>query len=122
MADAASGKCAVCGNPLNQGDLVVCPGCQTLYHRECWVYNGGSCALYGYSKAHAERDPLPTVNAAPWEVPQDSKSCERDLLPGMPAIGASQEGEGGWKRSVLLTVLAMVVAALTLLMKFGSCE
>jgi len=42
--DVAASQCQVCGEAL-AGDLVQCPSCRTLHHRECWDYFGG-CSTY----------------------------------------------------------------------------
>jgi len=70
-----AGACGVCKSALERDQLVVCSGCRALYHRECWLYNGGRCAAYGCSRAH-ERDPLPSLSAVPWKG-EDPPSPER---------------------------------------------
>ena len=37
--------CQVCGEEIGD-DMVICPGCKTPHHRDCWQYNGG-CSVYG---------------------------------------------------------------------------
>jgi hypothetical protein len=38
--------CKVCGEPIVDGDVVVCASCNTPHHRDCWEYVG-SCSIYG---------------------------------------------------------------------------
>jgi hypothetical protein len=55
------GECPVCRSPLLFEPRVACRSCRALHHRECWVYNGQCCAIYGCPGA--ERDPLPSLPA-----------------------------------------------------------
>ena len=46
-APAPTSSCPYCLSGIRPGDEVgSCPGCQAVYHRECWQENGG-CAVYG---------------------------------------------------------------------------
>jgi Prokaryotic RING finger family 1/Protein of unknown function (DUF3137) len=38
--------CKVCGEPIVDGDVVVCATCNTPHHRDCWEYVG-ACSIYG---------------------------------------------------------------------------
>ncbi|MCB0722935.1 MAG: hypothetical protein KDC42_11600 [Ignavibacteriae bacterium] len=39
--------CGYCQSPIkNEAETVVCPGCGTPYHKDCWKENKG-CAVYG---------------------------------------------------------------------------
>lgn len=42
---AEIGKCLVCGDPIQPGNLVGCTKCDTPHHRDCFEYNG-HCAVY----------------------------------------------------------------------------
>jgi hypothetical protein len=42
---AELGKCLVCGEPIQPGNLVGCTKCDTPHHRDCFEYNG-HCAVY----------------------------------------------------------------------------
>lgn len=83
----ASGKCAICAEslkPIGNG-LVCCPVCRVFQHKDCWIYNGGRCAVYGCAKAHAERDPLPTLgpDAPSWQVPGQGRAIRESAGPGV---------------------------------------
>lgn len=40
-------ECPVCQTRVRQGEMyVICPGCGTPHHEDCWEYNTG-CAVYG---------------------------------------------------------------------------
>lgn len=47
--------CGYCQSPIkNAGETVLCPGCKTPYHADCWSENKG-CAVYGCNeKAEVE--------------------------------------------------------------------
>ena len=38
--------CKVCGEPIDESEIVVCSSCNTPHHRDCWEYVG-SCSIYG---------------------------------------------------------------------------
>jgi hypothetical protein len=38
--------CKVCGEPITEGEIIVCSVCNTPHHRDCWEYVG-SCSIYG---------------------------------------------------------------------------
>jgi hypothetical protein len=38
--------CKVCGEPIDESEIVVCASCNTPHHRECWEYVG-ACSIYG---------------------------------------------------------------------------
>src|SRR5687767_4121404 len=45
--------CGICLTPLQPTDSVAaCPSCQSQYHNDCWLENGG-CGAYGCSQAPA---------------------------------------------------------------------
>ncbi len=46
--DPAEGPpvCQVCGEPVVEGDAVVCRNCGAPHHRDCWEFVG-SCSIYG---------------------------------------------------------------------------
>lgn len=38
-------KCSICQNSVHgDDDIMVCPGCRTYYHLDCWFYIGNRCA------------------------------------------------------------------------------
>jgi hypothetical protein len=45
--------CKVCGNPIDGGPILVCSGCKTPHHRECWEWTG-ACSIYGCGCKRAE--------------------------------------------------------------------
>ncbi len=52
VIDPDSPICQVCGEEI-AGPEVMCAGCQTPHHRDCWHYYGG-CSVYGCrGKEHA---------------------------------------------------------------------
>jgi hypothetical protein len=58
MGEAATGtdagtSCPVCGDPLDQRTLVKCRSCDTLHHRECWLY-AGVCSTYGCAQRRCD--------------------------------------------------------------------
>ncbi len=44
--------CKVCGNPIEEGPILVCNACHTPHHRECWEWVG-TCSIYGCGCKHA---------------------------------------------------------------------
>jgi hypothetical protein len=38
--------CKVCGEPIDESEIVVCASCNTPHHRDCWEYVG-ACSIYG---------------------------------------------------------------------------
>jgi hypothetical protein len=44
--DAGPAVCKVCGEPVSDGDVIVCALCNTPHHQDCWEYVGG-CSIYG---------------------------------------------------------------------------
>jgi hypothetical protein len=38
--------CKVCGEPISNGEVVICAACSTPHHRDCWEYVG-ACSIYG---------------------------------------------------------------------------
>ena len=38
--------CKVCGEPIDESEIVVCASCNTPHHRDCWEYIG-ACSIYG---------------------------------------------------------------------------
>ena len=44
--DAGPPSCKVCGEPIEDGPVVVCSSCNTPHHRECWEF-AGVCSIYG---------------------------------------------------------------------------
>jgi Prokaryotic RING finger family 1 len=38
--------CKVCGEPIDESEIVVCATCNTPHHRDCWEYVG-ACSIYG---------------------------------------------------------------------------
>ncbi len=75
-------NCPVCGCPLDEGEIVTCPGCETPHHGDCWRYNEG-CAVYacpGTTVAETTTPAryLPASQPVPWEL----FSFEASLLDG----------------------------------------
>ena len=44
--DAGPPICKVCGEPIDEGEIIVCASCNTPHHRDCWEYVG-ACSIYG---------------------------------------------------------------------------
>lgn len=45
--------CGYCQSQIkNAGETLLCPGCKTPYHKDCWKENGG-CAVYGCNETAA---------------------------------------------------------------------
>jgi hypothetical protein len=82
-----------------------------LYHDACWTYNGGRCAVYGCSRAHAERDPLPSLKVTGWKddgeiAPSPLPDVERPTL----TVFGPQRMTG--RQITIFTVVAMVMVVL----------
>jgi hypothetical protein len=45
--DQGPATCKVCGEPIDESEIVVCASCNTPHHRDCWEYNGSKCSIYG---------------------------------------------------------------------------
>jgi hypothetical protein len=43
-------KCPICGNAVGD-EAIECAECMTPHHEDCWIYNGGMCAIYGCAGA-----------------------------------------------------------------------
>lgn len=43
---AAPSRCLVCASEV-QRHVVICSGCHTPYHADCWRYNQSRCGRYG---------------------------------------------------------------------------
>lgn len=75
--DIAGKLCPYCQNRIAAGSsAVVCPGCRTPHHAECWDYNGG-CTTFGCRNAPGAETPGP---ARP--VPMTDDSLGIVLHPG----------------------------------------
>jgi hypothetical protein len=46
--DSGPPTCKVCGEPISEGEVIVCAQCSTPHHRDCWEYVG-ACSIYGCS-------------------------------------------------------------------------
>jgi hypothetical protein len=44
--DQGPATCKVCGEPIDESEIVVCASCNTPHHRDCWEYVG-HCSIYG---------------------------------------------------------------------------
>ncbi len=44
--DQGTPTCKVCGEPIDESEIVVCASCNTPHHRDCWEYVG-ACSIYG---------------------------------------------------------------------------
>ncbi|MAX26713.1 MAG: hypothetical protein CMJ19_19645 [Phycisphaeraceae bacterium] len=72
--DSGDTQCAICHAPIVAGEETTgCAHCQSIYHTECWEYNGG-CAQYG-----CEQCP-PTEKHSDLEIPvsywgREEKPC-----------------------------------------------
>jgi hypothetical protein len=44
--DQGAPTCKVCGEPIDESEIVVCASCNTPHHRDCWEYIG-ACSIYG---------------------------------------------------------------------------
>ena len=44
--DQGPPTCKVCGEPIDESEIVVCASCNTPHHRDCWEYVG-ACSIYG---------------------------------------------------------------------------
>jgi len=44
--DGGPPTCKVCGEPIANGEVIVCSSCNTPHHRDCWEYVG-ACSIYG---------------------------------------------------------------------------
>jgi hypothetical protein len=44
--DTGPPTCKVCGEPISNGEVIVCASCSTPHHRDCWEYIG-ACSIYG---------------------------------------------------------------------------
>jgi len=56
-------RCAVCASEA-RGALNACGACGTIYHADCWRYNGG-CAVYGCTAAPPPEEPIRIEVTAP---------------------------------------------------------
>jgi DNA-directed RNA polymerase subunit RPC12/RpoP len=76
QAAAPARVCSICQSPVMSGEAVTaCPDCQSVFHDECWTYNGG-CAVYGCPQAP------PTESLTTLEIPasywgNENKACPR---------------------------------------------
>ena len=44
--DQGPPTCKVCGEPIDESEIIVCASCNTPHHRDCWEYVG-ACSIYG---------------------------------------------------------------------------
>jgi Prokaryotic RING finger family 1 len=44
--DPGAPTCKVCGEPIDESEIIVCASCNTPHHRDCWEYIG-ACSIYG---------------------------------------------------------------------------
>jgi hypothetical protein len=44
--DQGPPTCKVCGEPIDDSEIIVCAACNTPHHRDCWEYVG-ACSIYG---------------------------------------------------------------------------
>ena len=66
--------CSICRTPMSEHDpCVTCPGCDQVYHRECWSEIGG-CGTYGCPESPAV-DKSETSARAPLTAWGDTKRC-----------------------------------------------
>jgi hypothetical protein len=47
--------CKVCGDPIDESEIVVCAACNTPHHRACWEYVG-VCSIYGCNSKFSVRE------------------------------------------------------------------
>ncbi len=70
---AVGAVCPICQSTVQEGDeVLVCPGCEQVHHRDCWQEIGG-CSTYGCARA-----PAPEKEAsvrAPLTAWGDTKAC-----------------------------------------------
>ncbi|MCA9177156.1 MAG: hypothetical protein KDB14_21855 [Planctomycetales bacterium] len=71
-------KCQVCGDLINDDDLVFCRRCHTPHHEECWKYYG-SCTVYGCQEDQFEHPQIAVL--LDYQSPQ-------------PVTAAVEAGEG----------------------------
>ena len=110
------GNCGICKQGLENKDLVICPTCAALYHRGCWVYNGGRCAAYACVEAIGEPDPLPSLKA----VSLTGKGgVSPPILPDLPppAVDTNLGSHSGLPRGTIggAIILIVVMAVVELL-------
>ncbi len=68
-------QCPICQAPILPGEPTVdCTDCHSVYHTECWEYNGG-CAQYGCSQCP------PTEKFTDVEIPASYWGCEEKPCP-----------------------------------------
>lgn len=76
IAEIKSGTlCAICQADIlpSDTDLISCPDCQALYHKDCWEENRG-CAVYGCSRVpDTEQYNSVEIPVAYWG--QEDKPC-----------------------------------------------
>jgi hypothetical protein len=44
--DSGPPICKVCGEAIDESEMIVCAACNTPHHRDCWEYVG-ACSIYG---------------------------------------------------------------------------
>ena len=145
MSNAFVGRtCPYCQNVIKRADEIVeCPACQTVHHRECWLENNGRCTTpmcSGVERTQVFRDRWHRTETSPPPPPPPPPPP----LPPPPfrvVLGAVAQrcGQGaanavGWIDDILLAVvgrqnvllhqfarcLAVVLAVLIALVAFST--
>ncbi len=80
--------CAKCGQPIEQENLVECPFCWEIYHKECWEetpnclscnkFNLDYAQVQAEKEAEAERLELEEKNKAEDEQPEETQETEEN--------------------------------------------
>ena len=65
-------QCPVCCSPIEpNSDIITCPNCKMVYHKECWDDNNG-CATYGCSSAGCLKPPPMKIELPNTSFPNSS--------------------------------------------------
>jgi hypothetical protein len=109
-----TGLCGICKSELSEGPLALCTRCRALYHESCWIYNGGRCAAYGCPRAHAERDPLPSLSVVRWVDPQTVKTIL--IIKDLPPVTSNAAVRRDVSRVEWILTALIVIAAFSLVL------
>jgi hypothetical protein len=80
-AAEAGASCPICQTAIGVDEAVlVCPECQQVHHRECWVEVGG-CGTYGCKQAPAlnKETPADTTPRAAWGDTKQCPACKETI-------------------------------------------